>query len=268
VTDDPLIVTRNGKDANIAGLWAPNPAFLVCSGPGLESFPLERLRERGVASLGVNNAAARAPVKAWTFSDPHIKFHHALFLDPAVMTFAPEPKLRRTINVRLADGFHPTNVRVSDCPNTYGFDRRTMFVPETFFSTEWAHWGSGKHQPPDVEGSGMLATMLIGVRLLHYLGVRRIYLLGLDHAGRRRRWAKEDRSFERLLPVFERRGVQLVNCNERSGCRVFGYRPFDEAIEDCKGLVPGGMLDVSDWYDKAKIGEHHKANAVCKPKHF
>jgi len=265
---DPLQVERNGEPANLAGLWAPCPAFLVGSGPSLPTYPLERLRERGVASLGINNAAAVAPCRAWCFSDPQSKFHHALYLDPAVMTFAPIPKLKKSIIIKTANGFHNTNLRVRDCPNTYGFARSTRFVPETFFDTTFAHWGSGKHQPPDVEGSGCLATLFLGIRLLYHLGVRRIYLLGIDHAGGRGRWAKEDRCFERLLPVFEERGLGVTNCNLSSGCRVFPCRTFDEAVDDCKGSVPDEPLDVEGWYSKAVAKEQCKVNGVFVPKHF
>jgi len=264
---DPLKITRNGKPIDLSGLWSPSPAFLIGSGPSLEEYPLERLRERGVVSLGINNAAARAPAKAWCFSDPQAKFHHALYLDPVVMTFAPNPKLKRKIVVKTKDGFRSTNLRVRDCPNTYGFDRSTQFDPNEFFNTPFAHWGSGKHQPKGVEPSGMLATLLIGMRLLYYLGVRRIYLLGVDHYGKRGRWAKEDRSFERMLPVFEKMGLRVINCNQKSGCRVFPYRSFADAIVDCKGSIQE-PLDVGDWYNKGEVKRKCGENEIFVPVHY
>jgi len=265
---DPLQIERDGRPIDLAGLWAPNPAFLACSGPSLDGFPLERLRERGVVSMGVNNAAARAPVKAWCFSDPQCKFHHGLYFDPGVMTFGPTPKLRWNVVVKTAEGFRGTKVRVRDCPNTYGFHRMTCFDPETFFTTPFCHWGSGKHQPKGVEPSGCLATMLIGIRLLYYLGTRRIYLLGVDHVGGRRRWAKEDKCFERLRPAFAERGLEVYNCNPTSGCRSFLHVPFDLAVQDCKGSVPDEPLDVEGWYDKKTVKEQIKANEVFRPEHF
>lgn len=268
MTEDPLKVTRNGEPANVRNLWAPCPAFLVGSGSSLECFPLQELGKRGVASLGINNAAAQAPCRAWCFSDPQSKFHHALFLDPSVMTFSPHPKLKRRIKVKTADGFRDTDLRVRDCPNTYGFDRSTCFDPDRFFDTTFAHWGSGKHQPTDVKGSGMLATLLLGMRLLYHLGVRRVHLLGVDHYGTRRRWSKEDESFLRLLPVFERYGFEIWNCNPESKCRVFKFRDFQAAVDDCRGSVPDGPLDVGGWYAKATVKEECEANPKFTPIHF
>ena len=264
---DPLNVTRNGKPIDLSGLWAPHPAFLCGSGPTLPDYPLERLQERGVVSFGINNAAAVAHTKAWTFSDPQSKFHHALYFDPAVMTFAPHPKLKKRIIVKTREGFHSTDIKVRDCPNTYGFDRSTQFDPENFFSTAFAHWGSGKHQPKNVEPSGCLATLLIGVRLLYYLGVRTIYLLGIDHYGNRRRWKKEDRVFERLLPVFERVGLDIFNCNPKSGCQVFPFRSWDFAIADCKGSIVE-PLDLEGWYSKKEVSEQCKRNQMLVPAHY
>jgi len=282
MTDDPLEVTRNGEPANIANLWAPCPAFLVCGGPSLNDHPLHRLRERGVVSLAVNQAAAWAPVKAWTFSDPGCKFHHSMFLDPAVMTFAPGPKLRHKISIKLDGRFRASTVRGRDCPNTYAYGRMTYFVPETFFETKYAHWGPGKHQPPDVEKVGCLCTMLIGIRLLHFLGVKRMYLLGVDFKGRdgmcygfperkrerNRRYKWEREMLELLVPVFERRGVELYNCNEMSSCDLFPYVPFDVALDDCKGDVGKEPLDTLDWYDKKLVWAEMEKSEPYTPKHF
>lgn len=268
MTKDPLTIDRNGEPANIEGLWSPYPAFLVCSGQSLDSFPLERLKERGVVSMGVNNAGARAHVKAWVFSDPQSKFHHALYLDPGVMTFCPRPKMKRQFKMKLEDGFHSTGVRVRNCPNTYAFDRSTQFVPDDFFSTTYCHWGNGKHQPSDVESAGCLATLFIGVRLLYHLGVRTIYLLGVDHQGGRRRWGKEDKAFERLRPVFKKHKLTIFNCNPNTKSMSFAFRSFDYAIADCKGSVPSEPLDVDGWYQKNDVRKQCEESEVVRPIHF
>ena len=282
MSEDPLIVTRNGRDANIQGLWGPNPAFLCGGGPSLNDVPLDRLRERGVMSLAINQAAALPPVKAWVFSDSHTKFHHAMFLDPAMMTFAPEPKLRWSFTVKVGEEWRRTVPKVRDCPNTYGYGRRTCFVPATFFETEYAHWGPSKSQPDDVPRIGTLCTMLIGIRLLYYLGVRTIYLLGVDFKGRdgmcyafpegkkerNRRYVGESAMLEALLPEFEKRGVTLYNCFRESACRLFPYVPFDVAVQECKGDVPDEPLDTLGWYKLDEVERQRKVNEPYTPKHY
>jgi len=281
---DPLKITRNGKQIDLEGLWSPNPGFLVCGGPSLQDFDLNRLRERGVVSLGVNLAAAWAPVRAWCFSDSHFKFHHGLWLDPAVMTFAPIPKIankRRLFHVKL-DGEFRDAIPTMCCPNTYGYHRRTRFVPSQFFETEYAHWGPRGDQPENEKEQGCLCTMLIGLRLLYYLGCRRIYLLGVDHRGRNgtcygfpnekkernRRYRWETHMLERLTPRLEEKGVELFNCSERSACRLYPYVPFDEAIIDCKGSVPEEPWDTTDWYRLDKHTKDCKKNPQFIPVHY
>ncbi len=266
---DPLQIERNGKPIDLEGLWAPAPAFLVCNGKSLDDFPLEMLEDRGIASFGVNNAAARARCKAWCFSDPQSKFHHALFLDPTVMTFAPRPKLKRRIIVKTEGGFRRTKLRVRDCPNTYGYRRSTQFDPSTFFDDPFCHWGSGKHQKPEVERVGCLATVFIGMRLLYYLGVRTIYLLGVDHYGHRGRWTKEDRAFKRLQPEFARHNLGVFNCNPKSDCKAFAYYwSFEDALDHCRGPVPKGPLDVEGWYSKKVVKEECNENEIFTPMNY
>ena len=272
IVPDPLLVVRpDGRPANLDGLWAPRPAFLVCGGPSLNDVPLERLRDRGIVSLGVNQAAAHAPVRAWCFSDTHWKFHHGLWLDPAIMTFAPWPKLgrkRRLIAKVPGEGFRQTNIRCRDCPNTYGYHRRGRFVPEEFLTTDYCHWGAGGDQPADRPfPGGCLCTMLVGLRLLIYLGVRRIYLLGVDHRGRdgmcygfadtkkerNRRYKWEAAQLAALIPVFAAAGVSAYNCSPTSALEVFPHVPWEAALADCRGGVPAEPFDTVGWYAKNEI---------------
>lgn len=273
---------RNDWPANLAGIWAPSPAFLICGGPSLQDFPLERLKERGVVSLGVNNASAWAPIKAWCFSDEQMKFHHGLFLDPAVMTFAPFPKLEKRFFVKTEDGFRRTSIRIKDCPNTYGFERLTCFAPNSFFDTSFAHWGPGKHQWSCAKPIGVLCTMLIGLRLLCYLGVKTIYLLGVDFKGRdgkcygfpsnkaerNRRYQWEGEMLESLKGPMKKKRIRLFNCSETSACDLFPFRSFDEAIKDCKGSVPEESFDTVGWYSKDQTKRQANSNEEFVPVHF
>ncbi len=292
--EDPLEVSdRFGRPADsLRGLWAPSPAFLVCGGPSLRDVRLDRLRERGVVSLGVNLSAAWVPVKAWVFSDPQTKFHHGLYLDPGVMTFCPQPKMERGFMVKMKDGSWrrttekikriTVGITVRDCPNTFGYHRRTCFVPNEFFTTPYAHWGPGKHQPPDVPAIGCFCTMLIGIRLLHWLGVRKIYMIGVDHQGRDgkcygfpnekgervARYDLERQMLEALVEPMKRHGVELINCSATSRCNLYCYVPFDDAVDDCKGDVPNEPFDCYGWYLKNEVQLEAEKYSRYIPKFF
>lgn len=251
---------------NLNGLWYPSSGFLVCGGPSIKKIPYQKMKERGIVSLAVNNIASVIPVSSWCFSDPQHKFHHGLFLDPKCMTFAPIPKLKKHVVAKLPNGkFQEMNVRLRECPSTFGFSRRGEFHAESFLTTDYAHWGRGGKQPKDDAGFKCLCTMLIGFRLMHYLGCPRIYLLGVDFwmteeqpygfkqekAARNGRYRKENEYLKQLKPIFDKEKFEVFNCNPESKCNVFKYVPFEEALKDCSGGVPKEPFNTEHWYSKS-----------------
>ena len=253
------------KPVDICGLWNPQPGFLVCGGPSINKIPFQRLSERGIASLAVNNVAGHVPVTAWCYGDPQNKFHHGIHLDPKCIIFAPLGKLKKHIRARLPDGtFRTLDFLERDCPGTFGFSRKAIFDAETFLQTEHAQWGRGGNQPEDDSPFRCIDSMLLGIRLLHYLGCPRVYMLGVDFemtdnaqyafgqqcGVRNGRYGKQDAMLKELRPVFEKNGFFLYNCNPDSKCTAFDYVPFDKAFEDCKGAVPKEPFDLKEWYNK------------------
>lgn len=270
----PVCLGSGCKPVDLCGLWSPSAAFLVCGGPSINKVPFQRLQERGIVSMAVNNVAGYVPVSAWTFGDPQKKFHHGLFLDPKIMTFAPFGKMKRHVRAKLPDGtFRTVNRRVRECPGTFGIMRRTKFDAPTFLTTPYAHWGRGGKQEEDNRPFMCLCTMLMGIRLLHYLGCPRVYMLGVDFSMtdeaqysfgqsssvRNGRYAKENTMLHELKPFFDKEGFQLFNCNPESGCDVFPKVSFEQAFEDCKGAVPDEPFDLMDWYGKRVAEENEKA---------
>jgi len=251
------------KPINMSGIWNNMAGFLVCGGPSLNKLPLEKLKERGVVSLAVNNIAAHVPVKAWCFSDPHEKFHHGLFLDPSIMTFAPTPKLGRKIRVKENGKFHYANTKVKDCPNTFGFTRKTSLYPDKFLKTYYAQWGHGGKQPENEREFTCLCTMLIGIRLMCYLGCNRIFAIGVDFwrgedeqyafaqtASRvNGRYNKENKMLSNIRPHLEENGIKVYNCNPESKCDAFEFATFENAFNICKNNI-SEPFDLSGWYDK------------------
>lgn len=280
---DPLIITNRYGEKHIAfrNMLAGGAAFLVCGGPSLKSVPHGWLKQRGVFSLGVNNVAAFAPVQAFVCSDPPLKFHHAIFTDPKIMSFVPTPKLRGSrakLRRKLEDGTFETLQKMTrDCPNTWGVKRRGWLqLDDTWFTEESGSWGNMKEGAR--RGTGLektACTMLLGLRILQYMGARKIFLLGVDfnmdcNADLTDNYAfAEDRDQMAinsnnsqyritnnwlcgLRPVFEKWGFFTYNCNQHSHLRAFDYVPFNKAIEICRGLVPKEPLDVRGFYGKVE----------------
>jgi hypothetical protein len=105
---------------------------------------------------------------------------------------------------------------------------------------------------------------------MHYLGCRRVYLIGVDFAmkpGNRRQkgnyafsqggagdgnnehYRAAVRLAEELAPVFSERGYEVYNCNKRSRLAVFPYVSFEQALEDCRNQLPSEPFDLEGWYE-------------------
>jgi len=235
----------------------------------------DRLRDRGVMSLGINNAGAYVPIRAHTFGDPQIKFHSAQFMDGNVLSFVPFGKLFYDIQIKHRGTFCPTKIRSIDCPATFGFSRQTDYEPDKFLSTPYAMWGCGHEEAKKRNTYRRLCTVLLGIRLLHYLGCPRIYLLGVDHhiaerdsgtpgyawgdnaSSGNRIWWKIDTYYNEIRPVCEAAGLNIYNCNPTSKCESFEYSSYRDALADCKGPIEEEPLDVHNWYNKKLSAEHH-----------
>jgi hypothetical protein len=272
-SSDPLeLFTRDKQPLGhvLRGLWRPLPAFLVGAGPSLNNLDLGFLRRRGVCSLGINNAAAVAPVCAMTFSDPPEKFHHSIFLDAKILKFAPRRKLGKRVRAKVGNEFRYTRFRVQDCPSTFGVNTQGMFEPERFFETGYASTGTNDSGRKQTGRPKVIFTFFMGLRLLHYLGVPRVYLIGVDFSmSLRGQYAYGDehpadfvdgnnghyhvaRSMLReLRPVCDRVGLEVYNCNPRSCLDAFPYVPYEDAVADCSQWFPDEPLDCSGYYDKS-----------------
>jgi hypothetical protein len=277
---DDKLTTLSPAGEPITGfkdLWRNSPAFLVCGGPSLKQIDLTLLQERGVVSLGVNNVAAHARTTAFVFDDPPEKFHHSLFQDPRVLKFVPHPKLKKgETRIKTADRFRYTGRQVRDgYPSVVGFRRCCEWNPETFLTNEEASWGNNLNGHNKNGRPRILSTMLLGIRLMHFLGVRRVYLLGVDFgmdpangttgnyafAQERDQGAIDSNNHAysvlntmliELRPILEKAGFQLFNCNEHSRLRAFDYVPFADALEDCRCGIPAEPPDLSGWYVKGE----------------
>lgn len=274
--DDPLVLCDRFSlpiGHALRGMWAGCAAFYVCGGPSLKQIDLSFLRERGIASMGLNNVAGYAPVRAMTFSDPASKFHHGIFFDPAIIKFVPKPKLSERVRAKVDGKFQWTAYEVRSCPSVFGFERDGIWYPDQFLTREKATWGvSHKHKEMQSKQK-ILFSFFLGIRLLHYLGVRRIYLLGVDFgmdakhhyafdqyrhdgaiAGNNNSYRVATGMLAELRPYLDKAGLEIYQTNRQSNLRVFDFVDLPTAIADCRGLVPQEPYDLQAWYEKPKHG--------------
>lgn len=282
-TDDPLIVIDAWKQpAGLRNAWRGCAAWLCGGGPSLNAVPREYWTQRGVASLGINNTAAHVQTKAFVCSDPPNKFHWGLFTDPAVLKFLPEPKRGRKrgkLRIKQGERFEWAPFRTEHCPATYWFKRDCEFRADDFLTRDSACWGRNKAAAAKDGGQRFMCTLLLGLRLLHYLGVRCVFLAGVDFRmtttagyafgqGRDANAVRANNNLYRsandhlcqLAPVFERAGFHCFNTFRQSGLAAFPYMPVEEAMEMGRNGVPAGPLDLGGWYETSgKVGDEAAA---------
>jgi hypothetical protein len=282
---DKLLVTdrlRQPTDS-LRDLLAGVPTFLVGGGPSMKTLDLSQLSRRGVWSMGINNVAGHVRTNAFVCSDPPSKFHDGIWLDPSILKFVPIPKLspkRGRSHLRTKrDGMFSQLIREgrqwlsSDCPNVWGFERRSWWAfDDTFFTEESAAWGNGGKVGTKKTGNPtVFNTLLLGMRLLYYLGSRRIFLVGVDfkmtdtsgyafNQGRTREAVESNNAQYRNVNdgldkmakagVFERAGLEIFNCNPMSSLRAFPYVEFNAAVANALKGFPAEPLDLSGWYEK------------------
>ena len=290
---DPVTVYTRGREPTKAlhNLLADGTAFLVCGGPSADPL-LSQLNSRGCFSLAINNAGVhKVRPQAFVCSDPPMKFHQDIWLDPGCMKFVPSAKLRgrRTRMRTKIDGvFDRTDRGIDFAPNVWGFKRWSWMYPDDrFFLSDGCCWGNQDDGRRKTGEEKTVCTMLLGLRLLRYLGARRIYLVGVDfymtpehgysfNQARDAGASQSNNNHYRIVNdwlckmtesgTFERFGMEVYNCCERSGLRAFPYVPFDRALEDARGIIgmrekiEGGEPDCEGWYEKSecpKCGSWH-----------
>lgn len=261
-----MLVSAFKTPLTLEGMWRNSAAFLVGSGPSLQRDD-PRFNQRGVVSLGINNAAALVQCSAMVFTDPAKKMHHNLLRDPRLMKLCPRTRLNDKIRTKINGEFRWTKTRVKDCPNVFGFTKTGDFEPEEFLSQDKVNIGvdrEGVHRRKKC-----IFTMFAGLKLLYHFGVRRVYLAGMDfhmpynqhychgrqhcedfRLGNQEKYVVVSRMLAELKPRFDKAGFHVFNTYRKSRLTVFPYVPIERAFEDC--VIPA-RFDLDGWYDNTFI---------------
>lgn len=268
----PMLFTRDGHNVFLGDTYRGHTAFLICAGPALLSHDLAQLNERGVLALAVNNAAAVYRPQLWCSVDEPGSFCDAIWYDPGIIKFVPLAHMEKKILVRDRDDhLVPTEHCVGDMPGVFGFRRNEAFVAEQWLYEDSFNWGNYKSRVDAYGNKGSRSVMYVALRLLFYLGVRRVYLLGCDfhmEEGKQNYAFDEHRSatsirfnnssyrilndrLAHLKPYFEKEGYEIYNCTPNSGLTVFPHVPFEEAIRQATAIIPKRIV-TRGMYDRKK----------------
>lgn len=260
------ITTADSMPVPLADFYRGRGAFLIGGGPSFATVDHALLRQPGVLTMAVNNAARTFRPNLWVCVDDPANFIRSVWLDPTILKFAPIGNADKRIFNSDAWSFTPTRVR--DCPATFFYRRNERFAPDQWLVEDSFNWGNA------ARFGGGRSVMLVALKLLYYLGVRTVYLLGVDfrmtdqytyHFKQKRKpgsirgnnatYQKLQEWFGELAPRFARAGFRVYNCNPDSGLTAFEHVPIDHALQSL--LAEWGHLDVhaertEDLYDELK----------------
>jgi hypothetical protein len=239
----PLIFSRHGHNMWFDGMFRGRSAFLVLGGPSLLRVDYKRLSCPGVLTLGVNNSVRTVRPTLWTSVDDPANFVKSVWLDPKIMKFVPITHSEKTIFDNVS--WKMTDILVGECPNVWFYKRNERFNAKQFLFEDTFNWGDHS------ELGGARSVMLVAIRLLFYLGVRTVYLVGCDFnmSDSVKYHFSQDRSdgsirnnnrtyevlikrFMALKPIFVKNKFNIFNCSPGSALKVFPFLDFDEAIEN------------------------------------
>jgi len=279
----PMLFSRDGHNIMLQGMYRGRACFLVCGGPSLKEMNLSLLNERGIITFALNNAASVVRPNLWTCVDDPKHFVDAIWRDPGILKLIPLDHMEKPFNVRNDKGeLVESQEKTGDMPAVFGYRRNELFRPEQFFHENTVNWGNHSDWKDPDGHKGSRSVMLAALRLSHYLGIRRLFLLGCDfkmQMGQQNYAFNQDRTqssvnnnnntyaalnarFSRLLPYLKEEQFQIFNCTPNSGLTAFDYMPFEDAIElTCKDMpkkiITVGMYE-STKKDKGKKEQNEK----------
>jgi hypothetical protein len=264
-----MLFTRDGHNVFLGDLFRGHSAFLICGGPSLKSHDLSLLNARGILTLAVNNAATVVRPQLWTSVDDPGHFCDAIWADPGILKFVPFDHMEKHFLVRDdADHLVLSQAKVGDMPGVFGFRRNEHFRADQWLHESTFNWGNHTDRVDEYGHKGSRSVFYVALRLLYFLGVRTVYLLGCDfrmEEGRPNYAFEQDRSpasvrsnnssyrilnvrLGHLKPHFDAEGFRVFNCTPGSGLTVFPALDFGEAVRRARSAVPG-RINTSGMYD-------------------
>ena len=247
----PILFDYKQHAIKLEGIYQNCSCFLVAAGPSLNELDLTKLYQRGVLIASMNNVGAiKVRPNLWFSVDNPTSFCENIWNDPAILKVIPEENIGKTFFVKDEKGkFQPSKKRVHECPNVLMYRRNKDFHAETFLIEPTVNWGNHSENFDSYGGKGGRSVLFPALRILFYLGVRKVFLLGVDfnmqesqpysfpqvkHAKGCKSNNEAYRIFsERLTalkPLFDKENYRIYNCNQSSKLTCFEFKSYEECL--------------------------------------
>lgn len=269
----PFFFNREGMNLHLIGLYKGYGCFLCCGGPSLKEAQARRFTDAGVLSMSVNNAVSVVRTDMWCCVDEPTHFIASMWLDPKIMKFVPMAHFGSPLWDTRNGEFQPlvhngSQCVVGDCPNIIGYRRNEKFNADRYLWEDTINWGDTE------KFGGNRSVMLAAIRILFLLGIRRIYLLGVDFEmteeskyafqenrsggsikGNNATYRKLMERFGLLKKHFVEVGLEVFNCNVKSKLDVFPHMSFMDALTKEKAIVGNPAKETTEGLYQTDFNE-------------
>lgn len=274
----PFFFTRDRMPLHLIGQYRGWGCFLICNGPSLVSgeFDLSLLKSPGVMTYGINNGPKTIRPNFWGCVDDPKRFLKSVWLDPCIAKFVPHAHHDKPLfDSEKWEDFkvNGRQIVVGDCPNIIYYHRNEKLHAERFLFEDTICWGNSG------DNGGGRSVMIPAFKILFLLGFRKVYLLGADfkmtenytyHFDEQRAKGAvncnmgtykrmKDEYFPQLKPHFDAEGFEVYNCYKGSELKVFPYKSYLEAINECT-MPLGDYKNERTWglYSKPEERQNWK----------
>ncbi|MEK6261640.1 MAG: hypothetical protein AABP62_23825 [Planctomycetota bacterium] len=268
------VLTTDYRPAYLQNHFKNRSAFLVCGGPSLLTHDLSQLDQRGILTMAVNNAASVVRPQLWCCADPPYRFCRGIWEDPAIMKFLPVEWVTEQVELPTEENSaeHSLDL-VSDMPNVFGYIRSFEFKTDGWLREPTVNYGIPQGQCDMFGLKGIRSVLMAALKLLFFLGVRRVYLLGCDF---NMKHGKDNYAFEQstegsyiesnnkaystlnarlghLKASFDEEGFHFFNCIAESGLTAFPHKTFEDAIAEA--TQPKHWTGSQGLYCRTKVAD-------------
>lgn len=223
IQSSPLLFTRENHNLWLGDTYRGKSCFIILNGNSftklLEEFSRKHnmsykkmLESPGFVTMTVDESINLYRSDMWVSVEEPTKFTNSTYQDPKIQKFIPKEYQERIVKEYSIDGAE--EFRVGDYPNISYFMRNNFFN-ENQFLYESNFYGND--------------SLLAAIKILYYMGCRKIYLLGYEVNKNNDKDLKLLEKLNLLKSHFIKNDLYVYNCGEENHLLKYDKVSFDEA---------------------------------------
>lgn len=251
-----LLYDKNANPA-LRGRFTGKSIFSMMTGPSLNSLDYKQLDSRFTFSIKRLPLSHLKPT-IWLCMEKQQDHSYKIWEDKTLIKIVTQEVYDKGYlqpQGPVIDGQESKTLfrmgHINKLKNVYWFKLAQAYKSATYFTEDKVQWGMDSERKDEHGIQGRRSIMLAHFRILHHLGFRRIYLLGVDFEMDRLQPYSYDRikapgavaqnnllyeslqiRLATLYPLMLQNGLEVFNCNPDSKLKVFPYMSYEDALND------------------------------------